>query len=876
MLLLKGCKWIGILWISLFIFPSCGPESAPNALRIGFSQCTRGDEWRKEMEDAMRREMEFHPEFSLSIVDAHNDSEKQIRDIASLVDLGIDLLIVSPNEAAPITAVVERVMAMGIPVIILDRKTNSKIYTTYIGADNQEIGRTAANFIKTLRKTEDSTRILEIWGLQGSSPAQNRHKGFAEIVDQSPELNIVAKVAANWEADGVRAKLPQLLQSSKDFDVVFVHNDRMALAAYQLLREYRPEMEVDIIGVDGLSGSLRGMQLVEDGILTANLLYPRGGEEAIKAAVDILREEEVSKDIILQTTLIDQSNVRIMKKQAEKLSSQQKKILRQRKKINAQNEIYRDQTTAMYILIFSLMAALVLGGIVYSSLKAKQEVNLALERKNQEILNQKEQIEAIALQAREATQAKLKFFTNISHEFNKMRIQAAPYDILEVLEEIVEAFRETAGSRDIRFDLEADIREKEVWFDLQMVDKVLFNLLSNAFKFTPEGGSITVRLKEEDKQVRIQVEDNGRGMSAEHAAHAFDRFYQGENYQTQGTGLGLSLSQELIHLHRGKISVESQKGRGTRFDIVLQKGKDHFEEDELSLPLTQDDTLRAQWLFVEEDEKEKNTGEVLASASDHEPTLLLIEDHAELRQFLGEKLALEYQVYVAGDAESGIKLAETHIPDLIICDVMLPGLDGKTLTKAVKSSVKTSHIPIILLTAQSSIDQQIEGLQSGADLYLTKPFSLQFLKENIRNLIKNRELLRENFADPAISEQLNEKEGQEELSVDQRFVLEFKGLVAAHLGDSSFGVQDLCREIGLSRVQLYRKVKALMGCTITDYIKEMRLKRAEELLLKGELSISEIAYQVGFASPAYFSTAFKARYEVSPSEFIKNKQSTTS
>jgi len=444
------------------------------------------------------------------------------------------------------------------------------------------------------------------------------------------------------------------------------------------------------------------------------------------------------------------------------------------------------------------------------------------------------------------------------------------------LEEIVEAFRETAGSRDIRFDLEADIREKEVWFDLQMVDKVLFNLLSNAFKFTPEGGSITVRLKEEDKQVRIQVEDNGRGMSAEHAAHAFDRFYQGENYQTQGTGLGLSLSQELIHLHRGKISVESQKGRGTRFDIVLQKGKDHFEEDELSLPLTQDDTLRAQWLFVEEDEKEKNTGEVLASASDHEPTLLLIEDHAELRQFLGEKLALEYQVYVAGDAESGIKLAETHIPDLIICDVMLPGLDGKTLTKAVKSSVKTAHIPIILLTAQSSIDQQIEGLQSGADLYLTKPFSLQFLKENIRNLIKNRELLRENFADPAISEQLNEKEGQEELSVDQRFVLEFKGLVAAHLGDSSFGVQDLCREIGLSRVQLYRKVKALMGCTITDYIKEMRLKRAEELLLKGELSISEIAYQVGFASPAYFSTAFKARYEVSPSEFIKNKQSTTS
>ncbi|MCI4668542.1 MAG: substrate-binding domain-containing protein [Bacteroidia bacterium] len=914
--------YIGFLLAAAFFLTGCFQTKTNPVYKVAFSQCTSGDVWRQEMEAAMLREKEFHPSLELEIVDALANSEKQIRDIDSLVNSGIDLLIVSPNEAEPITPVVERVFSSGIPVIILDRKTDSKLYTSYIGANNFEIGRTAGNYIKNLANGLDEVKIVEIWGTKGSSPAQNRHKGFSDVISTNPKLRIVDNVFANWEADGVDTEFKKTLDSLVEFDIIFAHNDRMALKAYQMLRERGLENKVDIIGVDGLSGPRGGLQQVEDGILEATLLYPHGGEEAIRMAEDILMKKPVVKDNILQSTIINQTNVRILKMQAEKLASQQEQISRQQKKINDQTEIFRDQNTALYILIFSLITALVLGAMVYYSLMTKQEANLELETKNIEILEQQAKIVEMAAKAEEATKAKIKFFTNISHEFrtpltlilgpveellsgnldnkpqikkdlslmkknamrllrlinqlmdfrkienNKMVLKVGRVDFRNFVAEIFEVFEETARRRGIRYSLKIDLTDRWLWVDAEMIDKVLFNLLSNAFKFTIEGGEIWIKASDSDSMVFLEVGDNGRGMSKEHVEHAFDRFYQGETYQTKGTGLGLSLSQELIQLHKGEISVESEKGVGTRFYIGLKKGKLHFNDSDFVLtsggekknsfilPFMVDESAPSRLEPPTEEERGKNY------------TVLLIEDNEELSDFLKKTLSREYIVLKADDAEQGLKIASKEVPDLIVCDIMLPGQDGRAFTKAIKSDINTSHIPVILLTAQSKVSQRLKGIQAGADLYLTKPFSISILAAHIRNLINNRNLIKDSVKDSEPIFVLPTEKMQLKINpTDKKFIKEFKEIVSANMMDSSFGVMDLCERMGLSRVQLYRKVKALLGYTVSDYIKELRLLKAKELIMKNELSIAEIAYSVGFTSPAYFSTAFKSHYQLSPSDF---------
>lgn len=896
---------------------SCSNPQTKKKYRIGFSQCTGGDAWRRQMLVAMHGELAFHPEISFEYKDAENSNERQIKDIQYFIDQKVDLLIVSPNEADPITPIVEAAFQKGIPVIIIDRRTSSPMYSAYIGADNYAIGKLAGNYVGQFLKQEG--KILEVWGRRGSSPAQDRHRGFVEALKEYPNIKIVSEINGQWELDTAKAQMRKHISSMPDYDLVFAHNDVMAYAAYVVSREVRPDKKISFVGIDALPTPGAGIQLVDDKILDASFLYPTGGEEAIRIASLILTGQSFEKENILHSTVIDSKNVRVMKLQSDRILSQQKDIVRQQEKINEQIKTYYSQRFLIYILLATLVVAIIGGSIAVLSWREKNEINKRLELKTQQIIEQKNTITAMAEKAELATQEKLSFFTNISHEFKtpltlimgpidellskssdvrsnakenlvlikknavrllrlvnqlmdfrkiedkKMVVRAVEADVIEFIEDVMTAFDKIAQKRKIDFQLISSVKSIIAWFDPDMLDKVIFNLLSNAFKFTNDKGRIhiTVSVDNGDKNVIILVEDNGVGMSQDYLKHAFDRFYTGDN--VGGTGIGLSLSKEFIELHHGQLVLNSDKGKGTRFYITLPLGKAHFEEYQLVASdvsyarKTDYDVLVDDNSFVAPMTVESEVSFV--SQKDH--TLLLIDDNAELRTFLKGRLQHQYNIVEAQDGTTGLRLAYEVVPDVIVCDVMLPGKDGFEVSKILKSDLRTSHIPVIILTAKGSIEQKIAGVQTGADEYITKPFNFDYLNERIKSLIRNRAQLKERYSQDLNIEPVVAAPG----GLDKKFMNEFMALVEKNIANAEFNVNEIGRELGMSRVQVYRKVKALLGYSVNDYVVNVRLKRAKHLLLHTDKSISEISSEVGFSSATYFSTAFKSKFNVSPKEF---------
>jgi signal transduction histidine kinase/DNA-binding response OmpR family regulator/ABC-type xylose transport system substrate-binding protein len=911
-------KVVNIIFLLLMLFFfSCSTKQEEKQYVIGFAQCTGGDAWRKAMHDDMERELSFYPGYELVIKDAKNSTSLQQEHIREFFEQKVDLLIVSPNEAEPVTPLVEEAFEQGIPVIIVDRRTASSLYTAYVGANNYEIGELAGNYVAEL--LEGKGRIIEVWGLEGSSPAMDRHAGFINSIKDFEGIEIVTAVPGEWEKDIARTKFPEYFEKHQNVDLVFAHNDVMALGVYDYLKSIRRQDELLFVGVDGLSGPNGGLQFVEDGVLDATFLYPTGGEEIIRLAAKILQNEPFDKENILNSTLIDSRNVHIMKQQTNKILSQQKSIERQQAKLQEQLTIYQDQRFLLYVLSAGLLVIIVLGALALLALREKQEINKVLTTKNKEVIHQRNEIARMAKKADQATEAKFKFFTNVSHEFRtpltlilgpvedmlrsnisfelkkdlqlvrcnalrllnlvnqlmdfrkiekqKMALQAAERDIVAFAREVASSFSGESKKRNISFSVNSKLEDLKVYFDADKLDKILFNLLSNAFKFTKNGGEIRVEIELSPAfdMVEITVQDNGRGMSEEHVKRAFDRFYTGEANGNLSTGLGLALSKEFVDLHKGTISVVSEKYKGTKFIVALPLGREHLKAEEIIDVPQEGNMLLNEFLQLDsalttaadlEVEKEQS--------SQKEYSVLLIEDNNELRGFLKERLLKEFNVVEAPDGILGLSLAFETVPDLIISDVMMPGKDGIKLTTELKNDKRTSHIPVILLTAKESLEHKIEGVQSGADLYVTKPFSYPYLYERIKSLIKTRELLRNHYNSEISTDS---KLVSPPKQLDKKFINEFMAVVEENLSNTALSANDIAESLGMSRVQVYRKVKALLGYSVNDYVVNVRLKKAKHLLLNSEMNISEIAYEVGFSSPAYFSTAFKKHCNTSPSDY---------
>lgn len=915
------CAWIGGFCL-LFLSVACSRKEADYTIAV--SQCSE-DDWRAQMNKEILREALFYPGVNIEVYQAHDDNVRQIQDIESLIKKKVDLLIVAPNEAEAITPVIEKVYDAGIPVILVDRKINSEKYTAYVGADNYEIGRRAGEYIADRLKGKG--RVIEIAGLKGSTPAVERHRGMVEALKAAPDVQVIASVEAGWFQQKAGEVMDSLLDVYPQVDLVFAQNDRMAIGAYEKARQKKRAGQIAFVGVDAVTD---GVESVAGGRLDATFIYPTGGDKVMQVAMAILRGEPYQRENILSTALVNRANARVMQMQMKRILTLDQKI----ELLNRQLDDYFLRYSAQKMFLYACVVILVLAGFLFFFLVrafwVKNRLNTELSSQKQQLEQQRDQLQAqrdqlivLSRQLEEATHAKLAFFTSVSHDFRtpltliadpinqlleekhlgerernmleivrknvavllrlitqildfqkyehgKLALRLSEFNALECIKDWTEAFHTLAFRKHIQFEVKAegDVAQYVMVADAEKIERITYNLLSNAFKFTPEKGEIKVVLSriEQNNQACIcmEVRDTGIGMSEEHIHHVFEHFYQ-IDVQHTGSGLGLALVEAFVNLHRGTVQVESGKGKGTCFRVILpmkQEGevKGLTEKNEALEILQEGAVLDAgqetlhQWT--------ENTG--VEESADKE-MVLVIDDNQDVRDYVKMLLQDKYVVVEAVNGLEGVKQAMKYVPDVVVCDVMMPVMDGIACCKRLKSELQTSHIPVLMLTAYAMDEQRIQGYDSGADAYLTKPFNAKLLMTRIRNLIDNRKRLK------SLAEDVTGGGKQSLGEVDKGFVEKLKTLIDEKMGDSELSVEDLGAELGLGRVQLYRKTKSLTGYAPNELLRIARLRKAASLLASSEKTVAEITYEVGFSSPSYFTKCYKDYFGESPSEFLKRR-----
>lgn len=881
--------------------------------RIGVSQCS-DDEWRHKMNNEIVREALFYDGVEVEIRTAKDNNRNQIADIKYFIDKKVDLLIVAPNEAAAITPVVEKAYRQGIPVVVIDRKILSDKYTAFVGADNYEIGKDVGQYI--LNRLHGKGKVLEITGLEGSTPAMERHKGLTDVLKEEPGIEITASVDGAWLQSVAGEKMDSVFQTNKNIDLVFAQNDRMAIGAYLSARQQQLEKEMLFVGIDALPGKEYGVEQIINGVLDATFIYPTGGDKVVQVAMDILEKRPYERDTKLSTALVDKTNARVMQLQTDHITEQDGKIERLNNQVNEYLSRYSAQTMFLYACLIILLLFAALLAIIVRAYWTKNRMNMELSRQKKKLEEQRDQLISLSKQLEEATHAKLVFFTNVSHDFrtpltlvadpveqlledkaltprqqsllkvvhknvhillrlvnqildfrkyenDKLELVRANMNLRVQLQEWSHSFQTLALKKHIHFVLEVndDRADYLMAVDAEKMERVYFNLLSNAFKFTPENGTITVTLstltKEEGgRYARLVVADTGSGISVQHIRHIFDRFYQ-IDVNHAGSGIGLALAKAFVELHSGEITVDSVEGKGTVFTVDIPM----TVVEEPSADLVQEPRITQQTVVEELEDME--TEEQIPD--ENKECILIIDDNADVRDYVKSLLKEEYTVIEAPDGRAGLKKAMKYVPDAIICDVMMPVMDGLECCRKLKTELQTSHIPVMLLTACSLDEQRIQGFECGADSYISKPFNSKLLLVRLRNLMDNHKRLKQFFGDKTTL-------SKEPVSdVDKGFVDRFRELIEENLADSELSVEDLGSKMGLSRVQLYRKIKALTNYSPNELVRIARLKKAASLLASSEKTISEITYEVGFTSPSYFTKCYKDYFGESPTDFLKRR-----
>lgn len=881
--------------------------------RIGVSQCS-DDEWRHKMNNEIVREALFYDGVEVEIRTAKDNNRNQIADIKYFIDKKVDLLIVAPNEAAAITPVVEKAYRQGIPVVVIDRKILSDKYTAFVGADNYEIGKDVGQYI--LNRLHGKGKVLEITGLEGSTPAMERHKGLTDVLKEEPGIEITASVDGAWLQSVAGEKMDSVFQTNKNIDLVFAQNDRMAIGAYLSARQQQLEKEMLFVGIDALPGKEYGVEQIINGVLDATFIYPTGGDKVVQVAMDILEKRPYERDTKLSTALVDKTNARVMQLQTDHITEQDGKIERLNNQVNEYLSRYSAQTMFLYACLIILLLFAALLAIIVRAYWTKNRMNMELSRQKKKLEEQRDQLISLSKQLEEATHAKLVFFTNVSHDFrtpltlvadpveqlledkaltprqqsllkvvhknvhillrlvnqildfrkyenDKLELVRANMNLRVQLQEWSHSFQTLALKKHIHFVLEVndDRADYLMAVDAEKMERVYFNLLSNAFKFTPENGTITVTLstltKEEGgRYARLVVADTGSGISVQHIRYIFDRFYQ-IDVNHAGSGIGLALAKAFVELHGGEITADSVEGKGTVFTVDIPM----TVVEEPSADLVQEPRITQQTVVEELEDME--TEEQIPD--ENKECILIIDDNADVRDYVKSLLKEEYTVIEAPDGRAGLKKAMKYVPDAIICDVMMPVMDGLECCRKLKTELQTSHIPVMLLTACSLDEQRIQGFECGADSYISKPFNSKLLLVRLRNLMDNHKRLKQFFGDKTTL-------SKESVSdVDKGFVDRFRELIEENLADSELSVEDLGGKMGLSRVQLYRKIKALTNYSPNELVRIARLKKAASLLASSEKTISEITYEVGFTSPSYFTKCYKEYFGESPTDFLKRR-----
>lgn len=900
--------------VALLSTTACDRRPNPDdELVIGFSQCCE-DAYREAVLSEMRIEATNYPGMRIVYRNADYDNTLQEQQVSEMIRPGhaVDVLILSPNEADPLTPVAERAYRTGIPTIILDRKINSDRYSVAIGADNYEIGRAVGRYARQL--LPEGSRILEIWGIPGSTPAVERHNGFLSSLGDGYRVD---SVRGEWQREVAEARIARMADY-EGIDCIFAHNDVMALAAREAImrRDTAAARRIRFLGIDATYGEGLGLEAVAAGALDASFIYPTGGLQAIRAAMALHRGEPVAKNIRLETAVIDQTNAGTLLAQMSQMIDYQRRIDSQRHELESLT-LRLDKLLDSWIGVLCII--LVLVPTLLYALRANRKIhrrNIALHESSRKIELQRQELEWKNAQLERAAANKMRFFTNVSHEIrtpvtliinplrkllgqcgegggdpalreslslverNAERLLKMVNRILDVsrmednssvlilrdvgfaefVREIGACFIPTAQARGIRFSFEDTTGNTCLTIDPDKIELVVMNLLANAFRFTPDGGEVKVRVSCDARSLRYEVEDSGCGIPAERLGRIFDRFVTDPS--NPGTGVGLALCREIAELHHARLTGENRPEGGARFTLQLLAGRSHYADRET---LEESSTAPADYTSTDM----PDDPQIESRLRERRPEkILLVEDHTEVRRYLQRELARNFCVETASEGDDALRILrmDTKI-QLVVSDVMMPGTDGFRLVEAIRRDQRLSHLPVVLLTALTGEHDQMKGMARGADVYVQKPFNIDLLRLQLFNLLDDRRRMRQRLGsrvrqgDYLATQELNAIVG-----VDEKFRNRLLELLEERYADSEFSTVELSERLNLSRVHLYRKTKELFGAAPSELLRNFRLNKAVALLEARGHTISEVTYMTGFTSPSYFSKCFKALYGKTPTE----------
>lgn len=929
-MLKKHLSYILFIFISLLL-ASCGQQEQATAYRIGVSQCS-DDAWRTKLNEEMQRELLFHPEISLEVRSANDDNEHQAADIDYFIEKKVDLLVVSPNEAAKLTPAVSKAFDAGIPVIVADRKVTGEKYTAFIGGDNRAVGQLMAQYLMMMMP--EGGKVLEILGLPGSTPAELRHEGFMETLGEKADQYEIHQGVANFFKDQGEAVTDSLLRLYPDVQIILAQNDQMAIGARTAANRMLPGNDIILMGVDGLTGAGNGVEAIIKGEIDASAVYATGGDLIIQTAVKILNGKPFERNTSLNTYMVDPLNAPLMNNIYQEVLREVDTVQMLKGRVDYYWQQHNLEQTLLYGLLAFVAFIIIFIIVLYRQYYVKQRLNESLARQQRTLKEQRDklqeqntQLKVLTKQVEEATKAKLMFFTNVSHDFRTpLTLISAPIEklqgadnltteqsqfvqlahknvqvLLRLVNQILDFRKYESGK--LELNLEAvDLAESvNGWFhsfeglafkkhirlslkggdegsfltmgDLPKLERVFFNLMGNAFKFTPENGRIEVGLSRKDDNIIMSIGDTGPGINVEHIQHIFENFYQIDSAHHEGSGIGLALVKNFVELHGGTIGVENQReGTGTIFTVTLPVR-----------PLTESlaETEHRRAVNITATQVESELAEVIEpqelAEDDPKPAVLVIDDNADIRQYLRTLLSPDYHVFTAADGQEGIRKAMRLVPDIIICDVMMPGIDGMETCRRLKSEVNTCHIPMVMLTACNLDEQRVQGHLEGADAYISKPFSGDVLMAQINALIKSHDRVRDFFSEGNLAQPASKTAKPQsnapakESAIDDKFLRRMRKMIDQNLSDPDFGVEQLGDEIGMSRAQLYRKCKALTNYSPVELIRNTRLKRAQQMLAQGDDTIAQVAYAVGFTAPSYFTKCYKEYFGENPNELVKRK-----
>lgn len=917
-LLKKYLKFSVILLSYTLLLCGCGNNPSVKKYRIGVSQCS-DDDWRKKMNEEIEREVMIHSEAEVEIRSADDNNEKQISDIKYFLDNDFDIIIVAPNEADAITPVIKEAYEGGTPVVIFDRSINGDSFTAWQGADNAEIGRAAAGYAARLEKERrGSGKILELQGNPGSTPARERKSGFVQELASYPDLQIAGSAIGNWTYDDAFTRIDSLYDKHPDVDIVYAHNDRMAIAASDAAR--KRGLHPRIIGVDAAPEI--GIKAVRDSVIDATFLYPTDGYRLIRTAMAILNGEKFERIAKLpSSSAVDKSNADILLIQSEALREETSKLKVLKGEIDEFWELHSAQTSFFYALIAILVLFAVLLFFILRLYWINRRHQRQLEEHSRIVEEERDKQEYLNKELEKATQSKLVFFTNVSHDLRtpltliaqpveevrkgrnltpvqknlmniasknirilqrlinqildfrkyengKLDVKLAEVDFSVLLNDWADSFRELARQKDIRFNVRIEEgNDCHLAIDEEKMERVFFNLVSNAFKHTPSNGKIDLDCRCDGRWLTLRVCDTGEGIPEKDIDKIFERFFRVENVRPKGSGIGLALTKAFVELHGGDITVESEEGKGSVFIVTIPVK--HVDNKGEMKAIYKEKAVLDEVAPVES---------VAPVAASDKPMLLFIDDNEDMRNMVLSLLGDEYNIALAPNGKEGLRMAAKYVPDLVVSDVMMPVMDGMECCRRIKEEVSTSHIPVLLLTACSMDEQKAEGYESGADGYLSKPFNADVLKARCRSLIENRKRIRtlwqrgEGHDDNSISsvepvQRNTESKIRNDVGpVDNEFYNRFLAKVEEQMGNSELNVDQLASELGLGRSQFYRKIKALTNYSPVELLRRLRLQRSRQLLTTTEKSVSEIAYEVGFSTPAYFTKCFRHAFGKTPTE----------